>query len=483
MRNPALFGRIGGAVAALALAACGGSAPSLPGGPTVQRPASSSSSPIQHVVIIIQENRSFDNFFAHFPGADGATRGKIKIKVGSKYVVKTIRLHEAPLIISTDIQHCHTAYLTDYDGGQMDGFGLSHRGVCPGGTKPVGRLVYQYVRESDIQPYWDIADQWGLADHMFQTQGSGSFTAHQDLIRGGTEIDSRESLVDNPRDMPWGCDSGPNSKTSLITKNGTYLKYVAQGPFPCTKSFPHPSQYTTMRDLLDGAGLSWKYYSPCFANSPSSTCNNPCRTCGGALLNAFDVIWPVRNGPEWGTAVSMPETNIFNDIDAGKLPKVSWVIPEDNENDHPGETVDNGPAWVASVVNAVGQSTYWDSSAIVVLWDDWGGLYDHVAPQQLDYGGLGFRVPMLVLSPYLKAGTGSAGGYISSTPYEFGSILRFIENNWNLGSLGTSDQRAKSIGDMFDFTQPPRPFRKIASKHDAQFFLNQPHFAQHGDPE
>jgi phospholipase C len=184
-------------------------------------------------------------------------------------------------------------------------------------------------------------------------------------------------------------------------------------------------------------------------------------------MNAFDVIWPVRNGPEWGTNVSMPETNIFNDITSGALPSVSWVIPIENNSDHPGTSQDNGPQWVASIVNAIGESSYWNSSAIVIVWDDWGGFYDNVAPQILNYGGLGFRVPALIVSPYALA------GHISTTNYEFGSILKYIEQNWNLGSLKTSDKRANSLIDSFNYKQTPIPFTPIPSSFGKTYFRHQ----------
>jgi phospholipase C len=199
----------------------------------------------------------------------------------------------------------------------------------------------------------------------------------------------------------------------------------------------------------------------------------------------------VRNGPEWGTNVSMPETNIFNDISGDSLPAVSWVIPEDQNSDHIGDgDVDDGPAWVASVVNALGQSSYWNSTAIVVLWDDWGGLYDNAAPACLsksqcrdDQGGLGFRVPMIVVSPYAKLGKSSQPGYISPTQYEFASILKYIENNFGLGSLGTTDKRATSIIDCFNYNQKPRAFATIPSEHDAHYFITHREAVSHGDPE
>jgi phospholipase C len=138
---------------------------------------------------------------------------------------------------------------------------------------------------------------------------------------------------------------------------------------------------------------------------------------------------------------------------------------------------------VASIVNAVGKSKYWKSSAVIVVWDDWGGFYDNAAPPLNDqFGGLGFRVPMLLVSPYAIAGSGS-GGYISHTQYEFGSILAYVEANWNLGSLGTSDGRATSIGHIFNYKQAPRKFTAIPSHHAQRYFLREPHPLQRGDPE
>jgi phospholipase C len=483
--------------AALAFAGCGSVTPSLPAGGSLGPSGSSGKSPIKHVVLIIQENRSFDNLFATFPGANGATRGEMKVKESSGYVDEWVTLKAAPLILGNDIQHCHQAFETDYDGGAMDGFDLADRGVCGIEGKPEGTQPYQYVEESQIQSYWDIAEQWVLADEMFQTQGSGSFTAHQDLIRGGTCITSgpacytsspppsTESLIDNPTNMPWGCDAqSPNTKTSVIDIGGTVTR---NGPFPCTDKFPNygSSGYDTLRDLLDAKGVSWKYYTPCDEFSPGPGCSpsSGCPACSGDTLDAFDVIYPVRYGAEWGTNVSMPDTNILTDISNGALPAVSWVIPEDNEDDHPGEKVDEGPSWVATVVNAIGESSYWKSSAIVIVWDDWGGFYDNaVPPFQDDWGGLGFRVPMMVVSPYAKSGP-LGKGYISHTKYEFASILKFIENNWNLGTLGTTDVRATSIGDVFNYSQAPRSFTAIPSKYSAKYFIDEPHTPQHGDPQ
>ncbi len=327
--------------ASMALSACGGSSSSLPGALSFGKHHGSGSTPIQHVVMIVQENRSFDNFFATFPGANGATRGKEKVKDNGKWITKSVKLKAGNLLLPSDITHCRAAFLLAYDGGKMDGFNLERRGPCGrggtiGGSKPAKLYPYQYVQPAQIAPYWDIANQWVLADAMFQTQGSGSFTAHQDLIRGGTMIDSTESIVDNPSGMPWGCDASKNTDTNLLNTNGTYESDA--GPFPCSNKFPDygSNGYQTLRDLLDAKGVSWKYYTPCFIVSNDCGSSQKCSDCAGGLLNAFDVIAPVRYGSEWDTAVSMPETNIFTDIQNSTLPSVSWVIPEDAQLRPPG---------------------------------------------------------------------------------------------------------------------------------------------------
>ena len=215
---------------------------------------------------------------------------------------------------------------------------------------------------------------------------------------------------------------------------------------------------------MDADSVSWKYYTPALTLGQS-----------GALWNAFDVIAPVRNGPEWGTNVTWPETNIFSDISGGTLPAVSWVIPDAVNSDHPGYSSDTGPSWVATVVNAIGESSYWNTTAVIVVWDDWGGFFDPVAPAKLDkQGGPGFRVGMLVISPYARLNQSSGPGYVSQTTYGFGSILRFVEDAFLQSQrLGTTDASSNSIADMFNFNQPPRSFSVIPSKYSRAYFLHQ----------
>jgi phospholipase C len=438
------------------LAGCGGMQSSRgSSGAPFDPQTGSPSTPIAHVVVVVQENRTFNDFFATFPSADGTTIGKVAANSNCRPRIKagTIALTERSLVLANDLDHRYSAFHVSIDGGKMDGFdkALNGNGI-PECTYP-----YQYTDPSQIKPYWDMAQQYTLAEHMFTTQGSDSFTAHQDLIAGSTEVFPGKAMVDLPScgSCFWGCDAPKGTHTSLITHTDTYLKGV--GPFPCTTEFT--TSYPTLRDLLDAKSVSWKYYLP------------PSNKVFGKLMSAFDVIAAVRYGPEWKSNIVSPETTIFKDISGGTLPAVSWVIPEESNSDHPGDPVDHGPQWVASVVNAIGESTYWNSTAIVIVWDDWGGLYDNLAPHEgkkkYGYGGLGLRVPAIIVSPYAKA------GYISTTDYEFGSVLKYIENNWSLGSLHTSDERAASLIDCFDYSQTPITFVPIQSSLSKAYFIRE----------
>jgi len=391
-----------------------------------------------HIVILMQENRTFDNFFATFPGADGTRRGKT-------HNGKSLLLRKADLDSPISPNNGYSFWKRDWNGGKMNGFDTVNIG------KVSGTYVYEYVDPAQIAPYWDLAQQYVLSDHAFQTQGSGSFTAHQDLIRGGTDIGSNHSLIDFPNDWghPWGCDAPPGTRTSLITANNQYMSF--RGPYPCLS-------YATLRDLLDAKNVSWRYYTP--ANGGF----------GGNLWNAFDAIDAVRHGPEWNNNIATPETDIFTDISRDTLPAVAWVVPDYQNSDHPGDHSDTGPSWIAQIVNAIGQSPAWKTTAILIVWDDWGGWYDHVAPPGArQYGGLGFRVPLLAVAPYAKT------GYVAHTVYQLGSIVRFVEDNWELGRLGTTDvHSADFAGDFFDFSQNPRKFVPIGSKYSRSYLLGRP---------
>jgi phospholipase C len=486
MRAWAFFVLLGAA----AIAACSGGSTSPPLSTT--RDAArhgSSTTPISHVIVVIQENRSFDNFFATFPGANGTTTGlaipmpspEAQYCAGDNQQVITkptsIPLTEVTLRgkgfpttpagksfgMNQDPPYNYPGgYLVDCNSAagqptasspcQMNGFDVQHFGPNGSGAGWTCTYLYQYVNPKAIKPYWQMAKQYVLADNAFQSQGSESFTAHQDLIAAGTNIDYNKSAIDNPSGFPWGCDSAPGSHEPYITTSG---KYVSQGPRAC---YPAYSGYTysTLRDLLDQYNVSWKYYTIKINGSSAG------------IWDAFDAIKAVRNGNEWGTNVVWPDTQIFTDIKNGALPAVSWITPNGSNSDHPDEIHDYGPSWVTSIVNAIGESKYWNSSAIVVLWDDFGGFYDHVPPPKYDnQGGLGFRIPMLIISPYVQP-------HVEHTQYESASVVRFIEDNWNLGTLGKLDDRAQGLENAFNYSMTPRPYKPIKASYSKSFFLHQP---------
>ena len=454
------FAPVAIALAALGLAACGGggSGSSSPGAlPQNSAPPShkQTPSPIQHVIILIQENRSFDDLFATFPGADGATRGLMKLPSGGDTYVT---LKKANLNEQCDPGHGYKGFVQSVDGGKMDGFALSGNKCSGNHTEP-----YQYVKPSQIQPYWTMAEQYVLADHMFQTQGSGSFTAHQDLIAASTIMNKAKtlSLVDYPTASPWGCDAAAGTKTSELLWNGSAIQYrYNKGPFPCVS-------YATMRDVLDAKGVSWKYYSP------------PVYQNVGAIWNAFDAIKAVRYGSEWGTNVTDSNTQIFTDITNNQLPAVSWVIPDRIDSDHPQSPSRRRArhGWRASSTRWARASLLVRAAPIMVAGEKTGADFMITSRRRLlaiHWGGLGLRVPMIVISPYAREQVSGEPGYISKTPYEFGSILKYVEQTFDLNSMETTDKRATSIGDCFDYSQPPRAFTQIQSDRDKPYFLHRP---------
>ena len=174
------------------------------------------------------------------------------------------------------------------------------------------------------------------------------------------------------------------------------------------------------------------------------------------MPDPYDAVRHIRFGPDWQRDTVTPSTQILNDIADGNLAAVSWVNSAADASDHPQLNDGRGPSWVASIVNAVGQSSYYDNTAVLVTWDDWGGWYDHVVPQEYGVLGTGFRVPLLVVSKWSKH------GYVSTNTHEFGSILRFIEDVYGLPTLGTRDAVSDDLTDCFDFSQTPPPFKPIA---------------------
>jgi phospholipase C len=386
---------------------------------------------IKHVVVIVQENRSFENFFAGYPGADAPLYG---FKIGKHDQRFHIPLHEVTFD-GPDFAHDWHASMVDWDNGKMDGFDSLPPATVPSGAR---NAAYAYVKRSLIVPYWTMAREYVLADHMFPTEFGGSFTAHLTLVAGTDNIRPDKAIVNFSDGKYDDCDDTPGTRTQTLNLYRVVSGFT--GPFPCF------TQFRTIADTLDAAGVRWKYYAIA-------------RLHAGAW-EPFEAIKYVRYGPDWSNDIIAPQTKILTDPREGKLASVTWVSPSRIDSDHPEAQSPLGPAWVASVVNAVGESRYWKSTAVIILWDDWGGWYDNAPPPQLDFRGLGIRVPCLILSPYAKQ------GYVSHTLYEYGSILKFIEEAFDLPRLGSAgegytDTRANSIVDSFDFTQAPRAFKPI----------------------
>ncbi|MBV8373897.1 MAG: hypothetical protein JO302_00150 [Candidatus Eremiobacteraeota bacterium] len=391
-------------------------------------PASSAGRYIKHVVIVVQENRSFENFFAGFPGADAPMTGRLRNG-------KVVRLRRITFD-SVDFGHGWRAAVVDWNHGKMDGY---------------PRAAYAYLDRSQVAPYWTMAKRYVLADAMFPTEFGPSFTAHLDLIASTANLAPSRSEVNYPSALEWDCQAPPGTLTSTIDRR---RKISQTGPFPCF------TQFRTMADTLDAAHVSWRYYAPAVYD-------------GGGVWSAFAAIRSVFGGPDWNADVVSPQTRVLEDAKAGRLAAVSWVVPDALDSDHPALRSDTGPSWVAGVVNAIGKGKDWNTTAIVVLWDDWGGWYDNAKPPQLDFAGLGIRVGCIILSPYARH------GYVSHTQYEFGSVLRFVEETFGLPPLGPpsfgyTDQRAKSIVDAFDFTQAPRAFAPIPAPYPPDYFLQRP---------
>jgi len=392
---------------------------------------------ISHVVFIVQENRSFDNLFHGYPGADTVDSGKNSIG-------KRIRLRPVKLSLQFQVAHDATAMFVACDGRQilpgtdcrMDGF---NKEAAYGGPK---NDQYVYVPQSDAQPYWDMAHEWVVGDNTFQSQLDESFVAHQYVIAA-----QAASSVNLPFSN-WGCGGGKIDVVNTITQNRMIFGHLIH---PCY-------DYTTLGDELDKAKLSWRFYASRYGSASDDD---------GAVWSSYQAVRHIRYGPDWKKDVLSPNWRFITDVRSGNLANFTWITPVCDDSDHSNCGGGYGPSWVAALVNTVGKSKFWDSTAIFVIWDDWGGMYDHVPPPYEDYDGLGFRVPLLVISPFAKK------DHVSHVQYETASVLRFAEDLFGLGQLAAADKRAASPAkDCFDFNQKPRAFEKIAAPEPPSFFMH-----------
>ncbi|HTA38076.1 MAG TPA: alkaline phosphatase family protein [Candidatus Acidoferrales bacterium] len=375
-------------------------------------------SPIQHVIIILQENRTFDNVFHGYPGANSATSGPTS--TGGR-----VKMQQVPFMTTWDPSHNYSDWLNEYNNGGMNGF--DREGLDYGSGAPKD-FAYSYARRSDVQPYWDLAKEGVLGDDTFADHRSQSFAGHLYPIAGASgPIDAADPdyyAANNPHGGESCADPGTGQAVDIITG-------------ALDKEYTSCFDFKTIADLMDARKVSWKFYVD------SSDREN--------YVSSFSVIKHVYNSQDFINNVVSPETAIFEDVQNGTLPAVSYVIGTFANSDHAGQNVpsSNGPRWVTSVFNAIGKSKYWKNSVVILAYDDWGGWYDHVKPKTFNAFEAGFRIPLVIDSAYAKR------GYISHKPHYIGSLLHFIEANWNLGSLNRSDARSDAFDDCFNYKQNP----------------------------
>ena len=370
-------------------------------------------SQIQHIVFIIKENRSFDHYFGTFPNANGATTGTISTG-------QTIPLGHAGDVLAYDLDHTWQGASASIDGGRMDGFDLANRGNQNGQF-----LAYTQLTQQDIPNYWTYAQNFVLADAMFSSQAGPSFGNHLYTIAaqsGGTNSIPEAGGVISPQ---WGCDSSQNTVVRVMDVVGDISE-----AFPC---FDFP----TLADSLNNSLISWAYYAPSFGE-------------WGYVYSAYDAIQHIRNSNVWNTNV-LPSSQFVTDAMNG-LPAVSWVVAPGSKLEHPPASTCEGENWTVQQINAVMQGPDWNSTAIFVVWDDFGGFYDHVPPPAInDQIPLGPRVPLLIISPW------AISGQVSHTTYEFSSVVKFIEEVFGLPPLTGRDANANDTSDSFNFEQSPLP--------------------------
>ena len=380
--------------------------------------------PIRHVIVILKENHTFDNYFGTFPGAEGTTTCKTS--------TGTIACPHAPDVTTRDLCHAHSCALAEWDNGQMDGWDTGDVENTAHDT-----LDYAQYQESDIPNYWKYARTFTLGDHFFSNVLGPSFPGHTFVLAGqaGWAYDNPPQTAQHPY---WGCDQEPATTVPTL-QNGTCTE---SDVFPC---FKIPS----VPDVLP-TGVDWKFYG-----SSSGVMTE--------VFSLFDAIDSIRNGPLWSTNVALT-TQFDADVKGGTLPAVTWLVDEDAFNEHPGGTsVCRGENWTVQRINAVMNSDYWKDTAILFTMDDFGGWYDHVAPPR-QYGcdatrpyGLGFRLPLIVISPYAKP------GFVFQETSEQASIPRFIEKVFGASKAlsdldpAAQDGAANDLMGAFDFTQSPLP--------------------------
>jgi phospholipase C len=421
--------------------------------------------PVKHVVFFVKENRTFDIYFGKFPGANGATTGTLCN--GQTFPLQPMLDRSSP-----DITHAWAAALESYNDGGMNCFDQITTARYPGDGGPLG---YQVADEQDIPNYWALARSFVLSDNFYSALHGPSFPNHLYTIAatsGGVTDNPLAAVAANPpapqagactsstscpdpgeaglepsnvapytvKTGIWGCDADPKVRVPILDEEGEI-----EDIYPCL-------DMQTLGDELTAAGVSWKMYAP-----TEGTLDGGFQNSGGYIWTVYDAIRHMRDSPAWAQHV-VPVTDFVTDAMNGTLPSVSWISTPTVVSEHTPQSVCTGENWSVSLLQALAAGPLWGSSAVFLTWDDFGGFYDHVPPVQLDAFGLGFRVPLLVVSPFAKAGT------IDHTRAEFSSVLKFIEADFDLPPLTARDESAVDMTQDFDFTQTPLPLPALQQR-------------------
>jgi phospholipase C len=409
--------------------------------------------PIEHVVFIVKENRSFNNYFATYPGAEGATEGgTITCDENGCEDGPVVQLTKGSDVYPHDLTHCFRCGLTAINDGKMNGFNRMN-GPIPQSENAdlygADLTNYSYLDREDIPNYWAYADRFVLADHFFTPMYGPTLPEHlyaiaaqsNYIVDNKSTTDHEGSYCDDPteyatRFVPHEARANEDKIMELqrqITVNGDNTYELANYWGKVRLCFDIP----VLPDQLEKAGISWKYYA---------TYN--------AWMNVMQMIKHVRYGPMWDKVVEPDQ--FVKDVNQNDMPQVSWIIPPESYNEHPGEGKSTcaGENWTVHQINTIMESPYWRSTLIVVVWDDFGGFYDPVVPPQYDVMGLGPRTPALIISPYSRQGDSPAGGYVDDTVYEFSSVLAFIEQLFGLDPMTERDAQASPLAGALDFEDP-----------------------------
>ncbi len=362
--------------------------------------------PIRHIVIIVRENHSFDNMFGRFPGADGATTARVGDKV--------VKLTTTPDQMQHDLGHGGDAALQAVNNGRMNSFRWIAHAMQDGQD-----VADSQFSQSEIPNYWRYAERFSLADHFFSTVLASSFPNHLVTISGESA-----GAVWNPKVhgkvKSWGCDS---SKASWVL---WYRKGQTGTTWPCYNM-------KTLADEANTAHVSWKYYAPTVGHF-------------GYIWSTFDAIRHIRFSKQWTSNV-VPYQRFLVDATHNRLPALSWLTTDLPLSDHPPASICAGENWTVDQINAVMRSADWWHTVIVLTWDDFGGFYDHVPPPQRTRYELGPRVPTLVISPFARP------HFIDGRTYDFRSIVRFVEDTYQLPHQTNYNRRVASIAGMLDVHQ------------------------------